>query len=462
MNDTLYALDVERSVLGAILFNPEILVDVSEIISKSDFYSKDHGDIFEAMVALRDKNEPIDDKFITKELGTRLKPAVLNEIMASSGVVDVIKYAKFLKEISQKRGLLGIAQSVPQIINEKPLNDAIDEISSKLYALNQDDNQNSIKTGKEAAKLAIEEILQRKADGGGLLGISSGYTDIDTKTSGLKNGDFVIIAARPGMGKTTFALNIVEKVLDNGVGAVFFSLEMPSWQLMSRMFSSLGSIELNRIFTGVSLNDTELEMLSAVCERISSYDFFIYDGRDLSVHKVRSELRKLKEKHPSIGLCVIDYIGLMTNSSSFSERHLQIAEISRSLKLLAREMRMPIIALSQLNRGLESRANKKPMLSDLRESGSLEQDADTILFVYREDVYKEQEAKERQAAAAAAGKAESVGFKANSDIENAKIIIGKNRHGPTGEIDMVFHKKFSHFSGVMKDIEPAQIHEPEE
>ena len=345
-----------------------------------------------------------------------------------------------------------MAQSVPQIISEKPLNDALDELSAKLYAISGGEKNTSCKTALEAATLAAAEILRRKAEGTGLLGISTGFGELDRYTNGLKKGDFVIIAARPGMGKTTFALNIVEKVLDNGIGAVFFSLEMPSEQLMFRMFSSLTSVEFGKILKGVSLSDEDIEGIQDTCEKIGSYDFYIYDSGDVTVHKVRTELRKLKEKNPNIGLCVIDYIGLMTNSSNFAERHLQIAEISRQLKLLARELEIPIIALSQLNRSLESRANKRPQLSDLRESGAIEQDADMILFVYRSDYYKEQEAKEQEAKGASEGKAVDAGFRAQS-VEDAEIIIGKNRNGPTGSIKMRFDKNYSRFVGI--EYEPS-------
>lgn len=460
MNNDLYALDVETALLGAIFFNPDALSDVAENISGDDFYSKENAKIFEAMLNLKNKDEPIDDKFIIKELGADYNETALNNALASSGLIDVEKYAKLLRELSQKRKILVLAQESQKIVAENSVNDALDTISSRLYKISSSQSSKGLKTALEAAKLAAQEILRRKNEGSGLVGLDTGFSDINYKTNGLKNGDFIVIAARPGMGKTTFALNIVENVLRSGVGAVFFSLEMPAEQLMFRMFSSLASIELDKIYKGVSLSDNDLENISIQCDIISNYDFFIYDSQGdsstddggVTIHKIRSELRKLKEKNPNIGLCVIDYIGLMANSSKFNERHLQISEISRSLKLLAREMQMPIIALSQLNRGLESRANKKPMLSDLRESGAIEQDADIIMFVYREDFYKEQEAKERAAALAAEGKSsESVVFSAG-DIEKAKIIIGKNRNGAIGEVDLSFDKKHSRFVGLTREV----------
>lgn len=446
MPENMYSLDMEVSILASVLYNNDILSDLAQELKPSDFYSKDYGDIFEAMLALFNKQQPIDDKFIALE--QNINKDALNTVIANSGVIDVQKYAKAIKEMSNKRAMLRIAQSVPALVNEKPVKDAIDELSAQIYELANDEKSGGLKDAKEASIEAISEIKRHKEEGTGLLGISSGFSDLDFRTQGLKKGDFIIIAARPGMGKTTFALNIVEKVLENGEGVVFFSLEMPSSQLIFRMLSSLTSINLSDIMKA-NLSDDDIERLSDAADAISSRDFYIYDRGDLTVHVVRAQLRRLMQKIPNISLCVIDYIGLMTNSSAFSERHLQIAEISRQLKLLARELQIPIIALSQLNRSLESRANKRPMLSDLRESGAIEQDADIIMFVYRKDFYKEQEAKEQRARDEAEGRAsgDAPAF-VSKPIEDAEIIIGKNRNGPTGAVEMSFDKAHSRFIDI--------------
>lgn len=446
MPENMYSLDMEVSILASVLYNNDILSDLAQELKPSDFYSKDYGDIFEAMLALFNKQQPIDDKFIALE--QNINKDALNTVIANSGVIDVQKYAKAIKEMSNKRAMLKIAQGVPALVNEKPVKDAIDELSAQIYELANDEKSGGLKDAKEASFEAISEIKRHKEEGTGLLGISSGFSDLDLRTQGLKKGDFIIIAARPGMGKTTFALNIVEKVLENGEGVVFFSLEMPSSQLIFRMLSSLTSINLSDIMKA-NLSDDDIERLSDAADAISSRDFYIYDRGDLTVHVVRAQLRRLMQKIPNISLCVIDYIGLMTNSSAFSERHLQIAEISRQLKLLARELQIPIIALSQLNRSLESRANKRPMLSDLRESGAIEQDADIIMFVYRKDFYKEQDAKEQRAKDEAEGKAsgDAPAF-VSKPIEDAEIIIGKNRNGPTGAVEMSFDKAHSRFIGI--------------
>lgn len=449
-----YSFEIEISVLASVFYNNETLSDLADILRPDDFYFRQNGDIFLAMLELFNKQDPIDEIFIKNELKEKFNEEALNLVVANSGMIDAQKYAYMLKELSNKRTLLAISQSVPRVVNELPIKEAIDKISSEIFAITNE-KQAGLKTSKEVVIEAIETIKRLKEQGSGLIGIHSGFTDLDYKIQGLKNGDFIIIAARPGMGKTTFALNIVSKVLQNKNGVVFFSLEMPAEQLVFRMFSERCSINLADIMRA-NLNDTNIKSLSDIADEISKYDFYIYDSGNLTVHMVRAQLRRLMQNNTNIKLCVIDYIGLMTNSSSFNERHLQIADISRQLKLLARELQIPIIALSQLNRSLESRANKRPMLSDLRESGAIEQDADIILFVYRKDFYKEQEAKEQVAKATSEGKSINIEdiFKAK-ETEDTEIIIGKNRNGPTGVLDFSFTKAMSRFMSKTK--EPAPI-----
>lgn len=450
-----HSFEMEISVLASVFYNNETLSDLADILRPDDFYFRQNGDIFLAMLELFNKQDPIDEIFIKNELKEKFNEEALNLVVANSGMIDAQKYAYMLKELSNKRALLAISQSVPRIVNELPIKEAIDKISSEIFAITNE-KQAGLKTSKEVAMEAIETIKRLKEQGSGFIGITSGFTELDFKIQGLKNGDFIIIAARPGMGKTTFALNIVEKVLQNGNGAVFFSLEMPAEQLVFRMLSERSQINLADIMRA-NLNDTQIQNLSNVADEISKYNFYIYDSGNLTVHMVRAQLRRLMQNNTNIKLCVIDYIGLMANSSSFNERHLQIADISRQLKLLARELQIPIIALSQLNRSLETRANKRPMLSDLRESGAIEQDADIILFVYRKDFYKEQEAKEQVAKAKSEGKSMNIEdiFKAQ-EIEDTEIIIGKNRNGPTGVLDFVFDKARSRFAPKAKESSPLK------
>jgi replicative DNA helicase len=260
-------------------------------------------------------------------------------------------------------------------------------------------------------------------------------------TTGFGKGDLIIIAARPAMGKTSLVLNMVLKQITLGHGVAFFSLEMPAEQLMLRLLSAHTSIFLQKLRVG-DLNDEEWSRLNASLDMMNNAKLFVDDGSGVTINQLRSKLRKLKSKHPEIQMAVIDYLQIM--SSAGRDRQAEVSEISRGLKMLARELEMPIIALSQLNRGVESRNDKRPMLSDIRESGAIEQDADIIMFVYRDDVYLYKEEKEREKAAKAEGK-EFTATYVEKEEEEAEIIIGKQRNGPTGHVKLLFQKKLTRF-----------------
>ncbi|RAZ52478.1 replicative DNA helicase [Campylobacter hyointestinalis] len=446
VGQNLYDLDMERSILSAILFSEDNIGEIYDLISPSDFYLKGHGDVYSAMVECLNHDEPIDLAFIKKRLANNFDDKIFTEIVTTNSILDIKKYALELKEKSIKRSLVKVAHKIPNKVNEdKASRDIVDEISGEIYSLVDNSNGGVIKESKEIIEGVIKEIEKQKTlIDKDVVGVDTGFKRLNEMTKGFKDGDLVIIAARPGMGKTAFVLNLVQKVLNQDLGVVFFSLEMPATQLMLRLLSAKTSIPLQNLMTADMDND-ELSRLSDACDEISRKKLFVYDSGNATIHQVRTQMRKLKASHPEIKLCAIDYIGLMTNSSAYSDRHLQIAEISRGLKLLARELSLPVIALSQLNRSLEARANKRPMLSDLRESGAIEQDADTILFVYRNEVYLEQEEKEREQKAKLEGKTYEKKFVPNKIEENAEIIVGKNRNGPTGTAEMIFQKEFTRF-----------------
>ncbi|MCF6173487.1 MAG: AAA family ATPase, partial [Campylobacteraceae bacterium] len=292
-------------------------------------------------------------------------------------------------------------------------------------------------------KATLEHILELKNRGNQVVvGLDTGFAKLNELTTGFGKGDLVIVAARPAMGKTALCLNLAQNALDDNKGVAIFSLEMPAEQLMLRMFSSKTSIPLQKIRRG-DLSDDEWGRLSGAADEMSGKSFFVDDNGNVDIHKIRSKLRKLKTNHPEISLCIIDYLQLM-NGSGNKDRHLEVSDMSRGLKLLARELEMPIVALSQLNRGLESRGDKRPMLSDLRESGAIEQDADIILFVYRDDVYRVREEKEKEQKARLDGKEYKSNFFEKPE-ENAEIIIGKNRNGPIGVANMIFQKNCTRF-----------------
>lgn len=439
-----FDLDLERAILSSCLVSEDAYASLAGDIEPTDFSLKAHQDIFKAIIACANAGEPISLSFLKKH--KKLDEQILNDIIATPSMVDLVSYVKELREKSIKRQLLSFAHLLPSRINEnRPVSEISDELSKEIFNLTNRVNSKDIKD----IDLVLSELLdefkrQKSSENKCIIGLDTGFEELNTMTKGFKGGEFIIIAARPGMGKTTLCLNFIEKILKQDKGVVMFSLEMPSSQIMQRMLAAKTSISLQKILTA-DLNDDEWSRISDACNEYSKKKFFIYDSGYATITDVRAILRRLKSMEESISLCVIDYIGLMMSHSNFSDRHLQVSEISRGLKLLARELDIPIIALSQLNRSLENRSNKRPMLSDLRESGAIEQDADTILFVYRDEVYREQEEKERENKAKAEGKEYQRLFMPNPLQENAELIIGKNRNGPVGTSEVLFLKEKSCF-----------------
>ncbi|WP_075494910.1 replicative DNA helicase [Campylobacter geochelonis] len=461
MPSNLYDLDMERSILSSILYSEDGFSEVYGLINDGDFYLKAHADIYKAILECVNNDEPIDFAFVKKRLGNKFDEVTFGEIVATNSIIDIKKYADELKEKSVKRALIAVAHKIPTKVNEdQPAKEMVDDISSQIYALVEGGQSGVIKESDQIIhELMLEMKKQKEAADKDLVGLDTGFRYLNEYTKGFKEGELIIIAARPGMGKTAFVLNVIQKSLNLDKGVVFFSLEMPAAHLMMRMISASTSIPLSNILTA-NMSDDEFTRFGDECKNMMEKKLFVYDNSYVNIHQIRTNLRKLKAKHEEISLCVIDYIGLMMSSSNFSERHLQIAEISRGLKLLARELGIPIVALSQLNRGLEARSNKRPMLSDLRESGAIEQDADVILFVYRNDVYAEQEEKERYERALNEGKdmeSYTPKFVPNAKEEKAEVIVGKNRNGALGTVEVVFQKEFTRF--VDNSFNPSLVSE---
>ncbi|EAB5282129.1 replicative DNA helicase [Campylobacter upsaliensis] len=440
-----YDLDLERMILSSCLLGGgEVYANIAGDIEIKDFSLKAHQDIFKAIVSCVNAGEPIGLSFL-KKYG-KLDEQILNEIIATPSMINISAYAKELREKSIKRQLLSFAHLLPSRISaNRAVSEISDELSKDIFTIISRVNSADIKNVNEVLGELLEEFKRQKSlENKHIIGLESGFSELDDKTKGFKGGELIIVAARPGMGKTTLCLNFIDNVLRQNKGVVMFSLEMPGIQIMQRLLASKTSIPLQKIITA-DLNDDEWDRVSDACNYYAKTQFFLYDSGYASITDIRAILRRLKAQEDDISLCVVDYIGLMMSHSNFSDRHLQVSEISRGLKLLARELDMPIIALSQLNRSLENRSNKRPMLSDLRESGAIEQDADTILFVYRDEVYREQEEKERENKAKAEGKEYHPNFMPNPRQENAEIIIGKNRNGPVGTTEVEFQKENSRF-----------------
>lgn len=447
MENALYNLNIERAVLSSILFEPSSFELIGTEIKPEVFYLPAHQHIFRAMEELSNEEMPIDEEFIRKRLA---KEKLFNEeslldILATNPLSNTHAYLEELKDLALKRDLIRMTTEIKQVVYEEQLAgpEALDRIQKRLFEVNADTGGKHFRDGLEITESTLAQIAANKERGNKMvIGLDTGFYGLNKKTSGFGAGDLIIIAARPSMGKTAFVLNLAANVLNHGEGVAIFSLEMPAEQLMLRMLAAKTSVPLQHIKLG-NLNDDEWQRISGAADFYAKSKIFVDDDGLLTLQKLRSKLRRLKLKHPEVKLAIIDYLQLMTGSNN-KDRHQEVSDISRGIKMLARELEMPILALSQLNRGLESRHDKRPMLADIRESGAIEQDADMIMFVYREDVYKAREEREKQKRAESEGKDYKSDFREKAE-EEAEIIIAKHRNGETGTVKMVFQKAFTRF-----------------
>ncbi|MDE6886111.1 MAG: replicative DNA helicase [Helicobacteraceae bacterium] len=445
----IYNIQIERALLASILFDPKLLNDIEDIIDNSDFGYKSHNIIFSIMSDLNRRDLPVNEDFIRKNIpkGENLDNDIF-EIVATAPIVGAKSYAQEIKDLSLKRKLHHLANTIKEQSLElnTPSIEIINSIESKVFNLQINRVSKGFREFKETALSMLRGIEKQKVMGNeALIGIDTGFKELNHLTAGLKEGELVVLAARPAMGKTAFAINLIQPTLKENKAVAFFSLEMDAEQIALRMFSSMTSIPLQNLRIG-DLSDNDWHYFSNMCDKSSSWKLYIDDGGGLNISQLRSKIRRLKLKEPSLSLIVIDYLQIMSGINN-KDRHLEIAEISRGLKNLAREIRIPILALSQLNRMLEARDDRRPQLSDLRESGAIEQDADIILFLYRDDVYKRKDQKARIAKARKEGKKlpEEEILK-EQDVEEVELIIGKHRNGPTGTIKLNMHTKFTRFA----------------
>lgn len=449
MENQLYNLNIERAILSSILFEPTIYESIAGEIKPESFYLPAHQHIYKAIEELSNEEMPIDEEFIRKKLSKEknFNENVLLEILASSPLSNTYAYLGELKDLSIKRELIKVTTEIKQSVYEERLesDEALDRIQKRLFEIGIDSQESAFKEAEEIATNALEIIKTNKErENRDVTGLDTGFSGLNKKTHGFGAGDLIIIAARPGMGKTAFVLNLAGHVLKNGKGVAFFSLEMPAEQLMFRMLAARSSVPLQKIKTG-DLKDDEWESVANSADQFASSKLFVSDDSLLTLQKLRTKLRRIKQKQPEIALAIIDYLQLMSGGGGNKDRHQEVSDISRGIKMLARELQIPIIALSQLNRGLENRHDKRPMLADIRESGAIEQDADIIAFVHREDVYKAREARERQKRAEAEGKTDVKVEFVEKSVEEAEIIIAKHRNGETGTVKMLFQKPYTRF-----------------
>jgi replicative DNA helicase len=418
------------------LIDPESWDKVAELVTETDFYNRSHQIIFKAITRLLNISNPIDLITVSEELEKHDELedaggfAYLGELAKNTpSSANVASYAQIISERAITRELIGVAHEIAEIgynPEGRDSADILDLAESRVFEIAER------RTGENEGPRNVESVLGKTIDrleelvktNKEVTGVTTGFTDLDKKTSGLQPSDLIIVAARPSMGKTTFAMNLVENaMMAEEKPVLVFSLEMPSEQIMMRMLASLSRVDQTKIRTA-QLDDEDWARISNTMAMLKDKDrLFVDDSSGLTPMDVRSRARKLARERGGISLIMIDYLQLMRVPSLSENRTLEIAEISRSLKALAKELEVPVVALSQLNRTLEQRADKRPVNSDLRESGSIEQDADLIMFIYRDEVYHEN----------------------SEDKGIAEIIIGKQRNGPIGTSRLTFQGQFSRF-----------------
>ncbi|TOF62456.1 replicative DNA helicase [Vibrio parahaemolyticus] len=443
-----HSLEAEQSVIGGLLLDNERWDTVAERVVASDFYSRPHRLIFEGVKTILESGKPLDLITLSEHLERHEQ---LEDVGGFAYLADLAKntpsaaninaYADIVAERAIVRGLIGVANEIADAGYEpqgRSSEDLIDMAESKVFAIAE--SRTSENEGPQNVDNILEKTLERiellyKTPQDGVTGVDTGFTDLNKKTAGLQGSDLVIVAARPSMGKTTFAMNLCENAaMQQDKPVLIFSLEMPAEQLMMRMLASLSRVDQTKIRTG-QLDDEDWARISSTMGILmQKKNMYIDDSSGLTPTEVRSRARRVAREHGGLSMIMVDYLQLMRVPSLTDNRTLEIAEISRSLKALAKELNVPVVALSQLNRSLEQRADKRPVNSDLRESGSIEQDADLIMFIYRDDVYHPDSP-----------------YKGT-----AEIIIGKQRNGPIGSVRLTFqgqHSRFDNYAGPAFDID---------
>lgn len=451
MKDSSYTLQIERSLLASILFNPDIFSDIESELESSDFSYENHRIIFNTIIELYRADLPINEDFIQKKASKKNNnfDNDIFEIVATSPIVGIKEYIQEIRDLSLKRKLHTLANTIKEQsieLNSSSI-DIINNIEREVFRLQSSKHNGELRELRDITISMLERMRVQKERGNNiLLGIDTGFSELNRLTNGFKEGELIVLAARPGMGKTAFAINVLLPTLRQGKAIAFFSLEMDAEQILLRMFSSITSIPMQNMIRG-DMDDNDWEYLSDICNNSSHWKLFIDDGGNLNISNLKSKIRRLKLKEPDLSMVVIDYLQIMSGIGN-KDRHLEIAEISRGLKNLARELRIPILALSQLNRSLESRDDKRPMLSDLRESGAIEQDADIILFLYRELFYRLREQRAKREKAIKEGKDFKGEIITEGESEEVELIIGKHRNGALRTIKLNMFPKYTRFTSL--------------
>ncbi len=430
------SIEAEQSVLGAMLLDKEAIAAATEILKPEDFYKEAHGAIFDAIVQIYNRSQPVDLITLSEQLkntnileevgGVGYISDLANAVPSSS---NIRYYAKIVEEKSLMRKLIGASSEILDRTYEgtEEVNDLIEMAEKRIFDISQGRSSEGFTPISQVLLEAFDKIEQVFQNKGQITGISTGFSDIDAKTSGMQKSDFILVAARPSMGKTAFALNIAQHVAVKEKKTVaIFSLEMSKDQLIHRMLSAETHIDSQKLRTG-DLGENDWDRLANGMAILSEAPIFIDDTPGVGVMEMRSKCRRLKMEH-GLDLILIDYLQLMSGDRRSDSRQQEISDISRSLKALAREMDCPVVALSQLSRAPEARADHRPILSDLRESGAIEQDADVVMFLYRDEYYH-----------------------LDTEEKNiGEVNIAKQRNGPTGVVKLVWLGQFTKFANLEK------------
>lgn len=426
--------EAEQSVIGAIFLEPLALITAAEVLVPEDFYRMAHQKIFNTMLVLSDKGQAIDVVTVTEELSAKKELedvggiSYLTEIANSvPTAANIVHYSNIVEEKALLRRLIRVATTIVEdgYTREDEVEALLSEAEKNMMEVSNRKNAGDFKHIKDVLVETYDNIELLHTQTGDVTGISSGFTDLDKITAGFQRNDLIIVAARPSVGKTAFALNVAQNAATSGENVAIFSLEMGADQLVMRMLCAEGNIDAQVMRTG-ALEAEDWRKLTMAMGSLSNTGIYIDDSSGIRVNEIRSKCRRLKQEH-GLDMVIIDYMQLISGSGKPGEnRQQEVSDISRSLKGLARELEIPVIALSQLSRGVEQREDKRPMLSDLRESGSIEQDADIVSFLYREDYYDKE-----------------------TENENMiEIIIAKQRNGPTGTVTLAFAKEFNKFLNI--------------
>jgi replicative DNA helicase len=427
--------EAEESVLGAMLISPGAMAAVVEVVRPSDFYKHSHGAVYKAAIELYSRGEPVDALTVADYLdkqgeleavGGKVRIFELANLVPATA--NVSHWARIVRDLSTLRGLIETGQKISRIGWERngETIDLVDEAERLIFELSQQRVTGEFTHVDQLLKESFERITQLYEAGVDVTGTPSGYRDIDRLTSGFQPGNLIIIAARPSMGKSALALCMAANLgVRQGIPVGLFTLEMSKSEVTQRFMCSEAKVESQRLRTG-KLAPDDWPRLTAACDKLAKAPIYVDDTGSINMMEIRSKSRRLKSRHPDLGLIVVDYLQLMSSAGNPENRVQEVSQISRALKVLARDLEVPIIALSQLSRAVEQRTDKRPILSDLRDSGSIEQDADLVAFIYRDEYYNDE-----------------------SDQQGlAEVILAKHRNGPTDSVKLSFLKRYAKFTDL--------------